>query len=162
MPRGAESEMIDIIKIVIIATEITLPIKQSCWCAGYGNWKTWWLTVSVWAVPTKHLLNCNWHNTGIVWAESRNANGLAFDINVEGKYCLWMKKGIMGQIGLCTEHWVRTDTCGLSILTLSSRKMSHAGLDFIAAQINHVKKYEQHLKHNFNFDYTCPFNFPIL
>lgn len=41
MQRGAESGVIDIIRIIIIATEITLPIRQSCWCAGYGNWKTW-------------------------------------------------------------------------------------------------------------------------
>ena len=41
MQRGAESGVIDIIRIIIIATEITLPIRQSCWRAGYGNWKTW-------------------------------------------------------------------------------------------------------------------------
>lgn len=35
--------------------------------------------------------------------------------------------------------------------------MSHVGLDFIAAQRSHGKKYEQHLKHNFKFYYTCPF-----
>lgn len=52
MPHAAESEMIDKIRIIIIAVEITLPIRQSCWCAGYGNWKTWWMTESVWLAPT--------------------------------------------------------------------------------------------------------------
>lgn len=42
--------------------------------------------------------------------------------------------------------------------------MSHVGLDFIAAQISHGKKYEQHLKHNLQHlpVSTSAFNFPVL
>lgn len=36
-PRGAESDVIDTIRILIIAVEITLPIRQSCECAAYAN-----------------------------------------------------------------------------------------------------------------------------